>query len=112
MILKRVDALSCGKVLGILYAFIGLLGGIMFTLIGVFGAAVGMAQGEAGALFGALFGVGAVIILPLLYGAMGFIGGMLSAFLYNLVASFVGGIELDLEPRPGSTAGSAAAVTR
>ena len=104
MILKRVDALSCGKMLGILYAIFGLIGGMFFTLIGLFGAAVGMAQGEAGAAVGALFGVGAVIILPILYGVMGFIGGVLSAFLYNLVASFVGGIELELQPRPGSAA--------
>jgi hypothetical protein len=45
---------------------------------------------------GALFGVGSILLLPLFYGALGFIGGAISAFVYNLVAGVVGGIELEV----------------
>lgn len=44
-----------------------------------------------------LFGVGAIIFLPIMYGIMGFIGGAIMAFVYNVVAGIAGGVELELE---------------
>jgi hypothetical protein len=44
-----------------------------------------------------LFGVGAVILLPLFYGLMGFLMGMLTAALYNLIAGWLGGVELEVQ---------------
>jgi hypothetical protein len=44
-----------------------------------------------------VFGVGAVVVLPVFYGLMGFVGGLLSSALYNLVARTVGGVELEVE---------------
>jgi len=41
-------------------------------------------------------GVAAVIVLPLFYGLLGFIGGIITAALFNLVASMVGGVEIEL----------------
>jgi hypothetical protein len=38
----------------------------------------------------------AVIATPVFYAVAGFVGGAIMAFLYNLVAGWVGGIELDL----------------
>ena len=32
-----------------------------------------------------------------MYGVMGFIGGAIGAFVYNLVAGVVGGIEIEVE---------------
>lgn len=96
MTLKRITPISCGKTLGILYAMIGLVFGVLVSLFTVLGSAIGMAQGQQGAGLGALFGIGAVILMPLLYGCLGFVGGILGAFLYNLTAGFSGGIELDL----------------
>jgi hypothetical protein len=99
MTLNRIGVLSCGKVLGTLYVAVGFVFGLIFSLISVLGMAIGAGSGEIGggqALFGMLFGIGAVIILPIFYGIMGFLGGLLMAALYNLVARVVGGIELDL----------------
>jgi hypothetical protein len=45
--------------------------------------------------------VGAVIFLPIFYGIIGFVGGLISALLYNLIARLVGGIELEVEQRGG-----------
>jgi hypothetical protein len=38
-----------------------------------------------------------VIFLPLLYGAMGAIGGALTAAFYNIVAGMVGGLQIEAE---------------
>ncbi len=44
--------------------------------------------------------VGFFLIVPFLYAAVGWIGGALSAVVYNFVASFTGGVQLHLEHRP------------
>ena len=61
------------------------------------GAAIGTHGGESpGAFLGVFFGVAAIVALPLFYGAMGFIGGVISATLYNFIVGFTGGVELEL----------------
>lgn len=100
MIVRRVDVFSLGKVLGVLYALMGVILGLIFSLISLMGSALGGALSDTGgpeALFGLLFGVGAVIALPIFYGVLGFIFGLLAAFFYNLTAGMVGGLELDVE---------------
>jgi hypothetical protein len=43
-----------------------------------------------------LWGVAAVVVFPVLYAVLGFVVTLLTAWLYNVVAGAVGGIELDL----------------
>lgn len=75
MRLKRMGALSCGKILGVLYAGLGLILGGVAALVSVLGGLAGLAADEGGgALFAVFFGVGAVIFLPVFYGVIGFIG--------------------------------------
>jgi uncharacterized oligopeptide transporter (OPT) family protein len=64
----------------------------------VLGAVVAQQEQGANALGAVVFGVGSVIFLPIIYGIMGFIGGIISAAIYNVVAGVVGGVELNLEP--------------
>ncbi len=90
---KSIDALSAGKLLGTLYALLGLIVGAFMSLIALLGAAVG---GDA-ALGRFVGGVGAIVIIPILYGVMGFIGGLIGALLYNVVAGMVGGIRFDVD---------------
>jgi hypothetical protein len=98
MVIKRVGVMSFARVFGILYAFLGLIAGAVFSLIAVFLGALGAQnQNVNGPLLGVLFGVGAVIALPIFYGAVGFVAGALSAALYNWISSFVGGIQLEME---------------
>lgn len=102
MVIRKIGVVSCGKMSGALYALVGLIIGACVALISLLGAGAAMAsqnEGGAGALggmFGAAFGIGAVVLFPLFYGFIGFIGGLITALLYNLVAGIVGGVELDV----------------
>ena len=92
MVLNKIGVLSCGKMSGALYAVFGLIAGFFVAV----GSMLGAAFGEGG-IGGAMLGVGAIVLLPIVYGIIGFIGGIIVAFFYNILAGFVGGIELDLE---------------
>lgn len=94
---RRIGVLSCAKMLGALYVVFGLIFGGIMTLVALLGAANPAMNGNAEAGVAAIgFGVGSIIILPLLYGLMGFIGGAIMAFFYNLIAGAVGGIEIQM----------------
>jgi len=94
MVLKRVEPMSVAKVLGALAALIGLIIGFFMSLASCFASGL---MGSEGGMFGAIFGIGAIILMPLLYGFFGFIGGLIEAFLYNFIAERVGGIEMEFE---------------
>ena len=95
MIIKRVGPVSFAKVSGFLYALIGLIVGGILSLVAMAG---GFASEEAGAAgLGAVIGVGAVIILPIMYGLMGFVATLIAAWLYNVAAGLVGGVEVDIQ---------------
>lgn len=90
--------MSCAKIAGVLYAAIGLIVGFFISLAALFGAVLGASSGDepGTAVFGMLFGVGAIVLMPLFYGVLGAVMALISAALYNVVARFVGGIEIDL----------------
>ena len=46
---------------------------------------------------GAIVGVAAIVVFPIFYGLMGFVIALLTAWLYNFAADFVGGIEIDVQ---------------
>ena len=99
----RVGPLSLAKMMGIVYAGIGLIVGALVSVVAVLGTAIGLAQrGGGSALLGLGVGAGAVILLPLLYGLLGFLVGAIAGGLYTLAARTVGGIEVEL--RPGAPA--------
>ena len=56
----------------------------------------GARDGSSG-IIGLMFGVGAIVFLPIFYGIMGLVGGLLAAIFYNLAAKMMGGIQIDLE---------------
>ena len=96
MTITRVGPLSVAKVAGLLYVVIGLIAGCLISLAamaGAFGASAANTDG-AGPM-AALFGVGAIVILPIFYGVLGFIGSLIMAWLFNVAAGMVGGIEVD-----------------
>jgi hypothetical protein len=93
MTIKRIGPLSCAKIGAALNGVIGLIAGIAFSLAAMVGAFAG---NDAPGMFGALFGVGAIVILPIFYACMGFVMTLIMAVIYNALASAVGGIEVDV----------------
>lgn len=96
MVIKSVKPLSVAKVAGVLYALIGLIIGAGFSVIGMVASSfANSADSHMPAMFGAMFGVGAIIILPIFYGVLGFIFALIGSVIYNIVAGIAGGIEIE-----------------
>ena len=94
MVIKSVGAVSCAKVAAVLYGGMGLIVGALISLVSLAG---GFASTDAGgAVFGVLFGMGAIVLLPILYAVLGFVVTLIGAWLYNVAAGAVGGIEIDV----------------
>jgi hypothetical protein len=74
----------------------GLFFGGVITLFSIVGAAFVPDRGDAG-LMGLFFGAAAVVLLPIFYGALGFITTLIGASLYNAIAGWVGGVELEVQ---------------
>jgi len=98
-VIREVGVVSVGKMMGVTYACMGLIIGAILALVSVLGGFAGLANdGGAAAGFAAMFvGAGAVFVLPIFYGVLGALMGMLSAFIYNVAARVVGGIEITIE---------------
>ena len=94
MRIKSVGIGSSAKISGALYALMGLIFGAIFALTSLFSQ--GLWANESPFL-GMMFGVGAIVFLPIFYGTMGLVAGAIGAALYNWVAGMIGGLELELE---------------
>ena len=89
--IKKIQPKSLANISGAIYFLFGLVFGlIMFGL-----SLLPDMRGEQHMPF--LFGFGGLFLLPLLYGAGGWLGGYVTAFVYNVVAKKVGGIKVELE---------------
>jgi hypothetical protein len=98
MVIRKVGIGSVVKVAGVLYALLGFVIGACIALFAMVGlGAAAAANDEVPGWFGSLFGIGAVIFLPILYGVMGAIGGALMGALYNVVAGITGGLEIEVQ---------------
>lgn len=99
--LKHIAPLSVGKIFGALYACFGLLALPFLVIAGLASAFFPHAQDAAkGAPTPAIFGtlmLGLGLFIPVIYGVMGFLGGIVAAALYNLFARWLGGIEVEVE---------------
>lgn len=100
VVIKRIGVLKAGIVQSCIMAFFGLLIGLCLlffgTLLGGLFGAIGD-QAGAGLGLGLIGGVGMLIFLPITYAVIGFVAGVVGAAVYNLVAGFVGGIEIEVE---------------
>jgi hypothetical protein len=91
--LKSIGVMSAAKISGLLYAALSLLFVPILLIAGATMTFLPKAENQPPA---ALFIVLAVLA-PVLYGAMGFVAGAFAAFAYNLVAGWIGGLELQFE---------------
>ena len=101
-VVKSVGVMSVAKILGLVYGCLGLIF-VPFFLIGGFAGAFASQDKPAFPFAGAI-GIVLAILAPLLYGGMGFVFGAIGALIYNLIAKWVGGFELELTLQPASLA--------
>jgi hypothetical protein len=87
--IRRFGIGQTAKVIGVLYALMGVV------LIPIFLGIAMFSPSQRG------FGSGFAIALPIIYGVMGFIATAIGCAIYNVVAGWVGGIEVELDGAPG-----------
>ena len=90
--LKHIDPLQLGKVLATLYGCLSLI--IVPFIIVISLVAANSGHGSA------FPGIILLIFVPVIYAVVGFVGGVIMAALYNLLAAFTGGIHFTLEDVP------------
>ncbi|HMH56380.1 MAG TPA: hypothetical protein VK535_08965 [Gemmatimonadales bacterium] len=95
--LSRFGIAQTAKVLGVLYGLVGLV------FIPFFILSMQFAPNKGG------IGPGFALAIPVLYGLAGFIFTAIGCALYNLVAKYLGGIEVELETSPLSKTDTASA---
>jgi hypothetical protein len=84
--LKRFGIQATALIVAVLYFVLALIFVPIFYLVA--------RNGPGGGSFPAI----AIVIGPIVYGIFGYIFAAIGCWLYNLVASWTGGIELTLEP--------------
>jgi hypothetical protein len=104
MIVRRIGVMSLAKVTGAIYGALGLVFGGIFGLVMLFsgvisGMTAGGGEAIAGITGGIVGGIAFAVLMPIMYAGIGFVGGLLTAWLYNVFAARFGGVELDLVER-------------
>lgn len=100
--IRSFGVLQTGIVVGALYAVLGLVFLIFFVPIGILGIVFSGETDEGVLPFIAFLVMG--LFMPIMYGVMGFIMGMIACLIYNGVARFTGGIEIELVDLPSTAA--------
>jgi hypothetical protein len=96
MIVRKLGVWSVAKMYGTVSAAMGLVIGLLIACASLLGAGLASQNSDMPAGMAALFGVGAAVMLPLLYGVLGLIVGAIGAALYNVFAGMVGGVEVEM----------------
>jgi len=91
--IKRIAPLQLGKMMALCYGIMGLLFCPLFLVFSLFAPHVPNQQGAGIFAFGTAF----ALLMPVFYGIMGFVFGILSAFIYNVIATWIGGVEVEVE---------------
>ena len=86
-VVKRIGALSAGKINGVIGTVFGVIAG---AIVAAFGEATG------GPILGGVHWLVDLVGLTIIYAVGGFIVGVIYAVLYNMAATLVGGIKLEL----------------
>jgi hypothetical protein len=91
--IRRISPLQLGKMLALLYGIIGLIAIPFFLFMAAMSSQ--LPADQRGPLMA--MGAGAALFAPVLYALVGFIGGIIGAVIYNVVAKWVGGIEVEVD---------------
>lgn len=96
MKINRINSISLAKILALTQATFGFIAGLFIAVMTFLG--VNLDQNAAAQQAGFTgMGVMAIIAMPLIYGAVGFIGGWATGALYNFIVRWTGPLEIDVE---------------
>ncbi len=101
--ITSLGVLSCAKISAIIYGAISLIIMPFVLIAALFMSIMPRTENAPSGAFLVFF----ALIMPFFYAAIGFVFGALAAFVYNLAANWVGGIELDLQPAAGAAIAAA-----
>jgi hypothetical protein len=87
---QRFGVAQTAKVIGVMYAALGLL----FMPIFLIAAAV--------APDGFGLGLGVSLLIPIMYGVIGYVMTAIGCWIYNMLSKYTGGIAVDLEGTPSA----------
>lgn len=91
--IKRFGVLQTAKIAGIIYFFVSLIVMVPFGLITFLTGITRGRQGIDGAFLGGVF----IILMPFIYAVLGFVFVAIGCLIYNFIAKYVGGIEIEIE---------------
>ena len=101
---KKIGVFSFAKFQAVTMAMVGLVAGILYSFGGLIidalvsiGWVSSSSASTPGLGFGTVLAFGALIGMPAIFAALGFIFGLVEASIYPWFARWFGGIELDLE---------------
>jgi hypothetical protein len=97
MVIRHIGVWSAARMYAAISAAAGLFFGLCLAALSVLGAGFGAPADDAPTWLAPVFGMGAIVALPVFYGVMGLLAGSIGAVIYNLFASVVGGLEIDLQ---------------
>ena len=103
--IRKLGIISVAKIYAVMMFVMSLLIAIPYGLFVIVISLVGgVGAGSESAMGGLMVGGGGVVIglllmigIPIFYAALGFIGGIIGALVYNILSGIVGGIEIDVE---------------
>lgn len=96
MELKKIGVWSTGKVLAVISFIFGILLAVLLLILQKVVTGTQLA-GVADLTSLTQIVPSALIILPFYYALIGFLSGVVIAFLYNLISGWIGGIKLELK---------------
>jgi len=97
--IRAIPPMPFAVMMGAIAAVIGLIVGIIFAVASTAIMSMFTVPGSTIDLtgFGLLFGLGAIIIMPISMFIVGLIEGLIIAVIYNFLAPRIGGIKLQFE---------------
>lgn len=102
MKIRRVNAIGLANIMGLIYVVFGFIAGLVFAIATLMGETiVNLNTNMMNNMIIMPAGVGAAIIIlaPIMYGIAGWISGLIIGALYNLVSSWIGGLEVQTDIR-------------
>jgi hypothetical protein len=100
--IKKIKVLGYAKLQAIIMAFFGLALGILYSFGGFFidlfvSLDLVTTTETPGLSYGTVLAFGALVGMPAIFAAVGFLTGIVGALMFNWISKFFGGMNIDLK---------------